>query len=108
MRRQTAACACRCALGSGNGRSEQQAACSSGGGQRERDTDTDTESQRARERAAAGTLRFGWLNTLQSHPILTPSLRTNPGEMSVKSGRFSSLSSGRSHIVHAILYISTA
>lgn len=75
---------------------------------RERDRDTDTESQRARERAAAGTLRFGWLNTLQSHPILTPSLRTNPCEMSVKSGRFSSLSSGRSHIVHAIWYISTA
>ena len=56
--------------------------------ERLRDTD--------RERAAAGALRFEWLNTLQSHPILTPSLRTNPCEMSVKSGRFSSLSSGRS------------
>lgn len=36
--------------------------------------DRETQRHRERERAAAGTLRFGWLNTLQSHPILTPSL----------------------------------
>lgn len=63
--------------------------------QRQRDTD--------RERAAAGALRFEWLNTLQSHPIPNPQPAHQPvREMSVKSGRFSSLSSGRSHIVHYI------
>lgn len=70
--------------------------------QRRQASERDREPERER---AAGTLRFEWLNTLQSHPILTPSLRTNPCEMSVKSGRFSSLSSGRSHILHSILYI---
>ena len=51
-------------------RAAGKAACSSGGGQRGRET----ERLKHRERAAAGTLRFGWLNTIQSssHPNPQP------------------------------------
>ena len=57
-------------LGSGNGRREQQQhAAAEASSERQRDS----QRQRHRERAAAGTLRPERLNTLQSHPILTPS-----------------------------------
>ena len=65
--------------------SSRKLAAAAEAGQRETQRQRDAD----RERAAAGALRFEWLNTLQSHLILTPSLRAPTRarcQMSVKSG----------------------
>ena len=85
----------------------QRAAACSGGQQRETERQPETEAQRERERAAAGTLRFGWLNTLQSHPILTPSLPAHQPVRDVsQTGALLQPLFWQSHILHYILYIS--